>query len=341
MKNVLIVKLSSIGDVIHALPVSYAIKETFPDSRLTWVVEKAAYSLLEDNPCVDRLIVFKKEEMRSSFGGLWRNFVLLRRELKAEKYDVSLDLQGLFKSAAIVSVADAKTKLGTCDMRELSDKVSKRIVGEHKDGHIVERYLDVARAMGCCVEKVCFPVEVSERNRKIAAMVLERSGFRSGNRYAVLVVGASWRTKCWDSNSFAVFADWLYEQKIVPVLAGSGVVEEQAAREIEHFAEVPPVNVVGKLNLAQLAYVMRNAALVVGSDTGPTHLGAGLETKTIMLMGPTKPFRTGAYGQAENIIVADRPCRECMNRICPKGEECLKAISVDKVKAKAKELLGV
>ena len=97
MKNILIVKLSSIGDVIHALPVSYAIKETFPDARLTWVVEKAAYSLLQENPCIDRLILFKKEAMRASFGGFVRNFVELRRQLKAEDYDVSLDLQGLFK----------------------------------------------------------------------------------------------------------------------------------------------------------------------------------------------------------------------------------------------------
>ncbi len=341
MKNVLIVKLSSIGDVIHALPVSYAIKETFPEARLTWVVEKASYSLLEDNPCIDRLILFKKEEMRASMGGFWRNFFPLRRELKAEKYDVSLDLQGLFKSAAIVKVADAKLKLGTCDMRELSDKVSKKIVGEHRNGHIVDRYLDVARAIGCRVNEVCFPLKVSERNQKIALSVLERNGFRRHNRYAVLVVGASWRTKCWGSNSFAAFADWLYEHKVVPVLVGSGVAEEQAAREIEHFAEIPPVNIVGKLNLAQLAFVMQNAALVVGSDTGPTHLGAGLKTKTIMLMGPTKPFRTGSYGQAENIIVADRPCLECMNRICPKGEDCLKAITVNKVAAKAGELLRV
>ena len=339
MKNILIVKLSSIGDVIHALPVSYAVKETYPDARLTWVVEKAAYSLLEENPCIDRLILFKKEQMRASLSGFCRNFVELRRQLKAERYDVSLDLQGLFKSAAIVKVAGADLKLGTADMRELSDRVSRPVFGEHRNGHIVERYLDVARAIGCRVEKVRFPIEVTERNRKIAGQVLEQAGGKIDREFAVLVVGASWQTKCWPIDSFAALADWLYEQKIIPVLVGSGAAEAQTAREIEQAAEIPPVNVVGKLSLAQLAYVMQRAAVIVGGDTGPTHLGAGLGTKTVMLMGPTKPWRTGAYGQADNIIVAEHSCAECMQRVCPKGEDCLAAISVDRVKAKVKQLL--
>ena len=125
------------------------------------------------------------------FGLFWKNFRELRRQLKAETYDISLDLQGLFKSAAIIKIANAKQKFGTCDMRELSDKVSKRIVGEHRNGHIVDRYLDVARAIGCRVEKVRFPVKVSERNAKVAEGIVEQAGGRMNRAYALLVMGAS------------------------------------------------------------------------------------------------------------------------------------------------------
>ena len=200
-------------------------------------------------------------------------------------------------------------------MRELSDKISKPVCGEYRNGHIVERYLDVARAIGCHVKDVRFPLAISERTQKIARQIVEQAGGRMANAYAVLVVGASWRTKCWSAEYFAQFADWLYGQNVIPILVGSGAVETQTAQEIEHFAEIPPVNVVGKLSLAQLAFVMQHAALIVGSDTGPTHLGAGLKTNTIMLMGPTKSWRTGAYKQENNIIVAERPCCECMQRI--------------------------
>ena len=116
MKNILVVKLSAIGDVIHALPVSYAIKETYPDAHLTWVVEPPAYPLLEGNPYIDELILFEKAKFRS-IGGFLREYPPLRRRLRAHRYDVSLDLQGLFKSAAIVYTAGARERVGTANMR--------------------------------------------------------------------------------------------------------------------------------------------------------------------------------------------------------------------------------
>ena len=117
MKNILVVKLSAIGDVIHALPVSHAIKETFPEAHLTWVVEPPAYGLLEANPCIDELLVFKKKEFRT-LGGFLKNFSPFRRRLQQRHYDASLDLQGLFKSAAVIYFGKADLRLGTCNMRE-------------------------------------------------------------------------------------------------------------------------------------------------------------------------------------------------------------------------------
>ena len=175
MKNILVVKLSAIGDVIHALPVSYAIKETYPDAHLTWVVEPPAYPLLEGNPYIDELILFEKAKFRS-IGGFLREYPPLRRCLRARRYDVSLDLQGLFKSAAIVYTAGARERVGTANMREGADRVSRPVRGPHAHGHIVERYLDVARAIGCRVDAVRFPITVSDRDCMAAEMLLQREG---------------------------------------------------------------------------------------------------------------------------------------------------------------------
>ena len=339
MKNILVVKLSAIGDVIHALPVSYAIKERFPEAHLTWVVEKPAYPILEDNPYIDDIILFEKAKFRSVSGFLYE-IGPFRRRLRARRYDASLDLQGLFKSAAIVWNAGARQRVGTANMREGAHLVSRPVRGAHAEGHIVERYLDVARALGCAVDEVRFPVAVSERDRAAAETLLAREGVQDGRAFVAFAIGANWPNKRWPVEHFAALADRLYRAHYVPVLVGGGRLDETLAQDIMAASEVPPVNLVGRTNLKQLAHIFTRAALVLGGDTGPVHLAAGLGTPTVMLMGPTDANRNGPYGQLENAIEADRPCRACWKRACPKGLDCLAAISVDAVAAKMRPLLS-
>ncbi|MBQ7197859.1 MAG: glycosyltransferase family 9 protein [Selenomonadaceae bacterium] len=326
LKNILIVKLSAIGDVIHALPVSYAIKETFPNAKITWVVEPPAYELLKMNPCVDRIILFRKKDFRT-LKGFTKLFLPFRRELQRESYDAVLDLQGLFKSAAIAFFAKSNIKLGICNMRELSDKISKPVIGEHSAGHIVERYLDTARAIGCKVDKIIFPLEIPPDEIKRADKITDHAGLKVGNEYAVFAVGANWTNKRWGATKFANVADWLYNLDIVPVIVGNGAVDVQIAAEIEELMEIPPINLVNQTNLPQLAHVIKNSRLVIGGDTGIVHLAAGLKVPVVMLMGPTDANRNGAYAQRQNSIEVDRPCKGCWKRACPKNLDCLSEIS--------------
>ena len=339
MKNILVVKLSAIGDVIHALPVSYAIKERFPEAHLTWVVEKPAYPILEDNPYIDDIILFEKAKFRSVSGFL-HEIGPFRRRLRARRYDASLDLQGLFKSAAIVWNAGARQRVGTANMREGAHLVSRPVRGAHAEGHIVERYLDVARALGCTVDEVRFPVAVSERDREAAETLLARDGVQEGRAFVAFAIGANWPNKRWPVEHFAALADRLYRAHYVPVLVGGGRLDETLAQDIMAACEIPPVNLVGRTNLKQLAHIFTRAALVLGGDTGPVHLAAGLRRPTVMLMGPTDANRNGPYGQLENAIEAQRPCRGCWRRACPKGLDCLAAISVEEVAAKMRPLLS-
>lgn len=332
MENILVVKLSAIGDVIHALPVSYAIKEQYPEAHLTWVVEQAAYAILADNPCIDELILFEKAKFRS-LGGFLREIGPFRRRLRTRRYDASLDLQGLFKSAAIAWNAGAKLRIGTANMREGAHLVSRPVRGAHADGHIVERYLDVARALGCRVGEVRFPVSVSDRDRMAADTLLAREGVQEGRPFVAFAVGANWPNKRWPVEHFAALADRLYHAHYVPVLVGGGRLDATLAEDILRASEIPPVNLVGRTNLKQLAHVFTRAALVLGGDTGPVHLAAGLRVPTVMLMGPTDANRNGPYGQIQHAIEVDRPCRGCWKRACSKGLDCLAAISVDAVAA--------
>ena len=329
-KKILIVKLSAIGDVIHALPVSHALKETFPDSKITWIVEPPAYDILKMNPCIDKIILFNKKEFRT-LSGFAKKFIPFKNQIQEEEYDIVLDLQGLFKSAAIAYFAKSDTKLGICDMREMSNRVSRPVIGKHSKGHIVERYLDTVRAVGCKVEEVVFPIEIPETEAKKAKMIMERAGAKEGVPYVVFAIGANWPNKRWSVDNFALVSDWLYEMKVVPVIIGNGVVDEQRAKDIEAMIEIPPINLVNKTNWAQLAYIIKNARLVVGGDTGAVHLSAALNTRTIMLMGPTDANRNGPYNQLENAIEVDRDCKACWKRACPKKLDCLEKISARQV----------
>ena len=333
IKNVLVVKLSAIGDVIHALPVSYAIKETYPEARLTWVVEPPAYNILQGNPYIDEIIVFEKKKFKS-LGGFLANYGPFCEKLRQHSYDAALDLQGLFKSAAIVWSSRAAVKLGTCNMRELSDRVSEPVVGAHANGHIVERYLDVARRMGCRVDKVVFPVEISADDAKMARSYLYVAGCKGDIPYVVLAVGANWPNKRWPTKYFARLSDWISSRGLLPVVVGGGPLDEQLAEEISRMAEIPPINMVGKTSLKQLAYVMSKAKAVVGGDTGPVHLAAGMGTPTVMFMGPTDANRNGPYGQLENAVEVPRECRYCWKRACPKGLDCLAKITPEMIEEK-------
>ena len=224
-------------------------------------------------------------------------------------------------------------------MREMSDKISRPVIGKNASGHIVERYLDVARALGCRVEEVKFPLVTTEKDLALTQQIMQRAGMNPDNPYVVLVPGANWPNKRWPAKYFAALVDWLYTQNIVPVVSGGGVVDLQLAAELEQKAEIPPVNLVGKTSLPQLAALLRQARLVVGGDTGPVHMAAGLKVPTVMLMGPTDANRNGPYGQPENAIEASWPCRYCWKRACPKGLDCLSRITPEQVIAKVQEVL--
>ena len=338
MNNIMVIKLSAIGDVIHALPVSYAIKETFPDSKLTWVVEPPAYDLLKNNPYIDRLILFEKKKFKS-LGGFLKNIPSFSSVIKEVKYDAVLDLQGLGKSAAIAYLSNAPLKLGCPNMRELSNWISKPVCGANQDGHIVERYLDVARALGCKVNKVVFPIEITEAEAELTTRIAEHAGMKLQNPYVILAVGANWANKRWPTTHYARLVDWLYGQQVIPVVIGGGVVDARLVAEITAKAEIPPIDLVGKTTLKQLAYLIKHAKALVGGDTGPMHLAAGLGKSVVALMGPTDTNRNGPYGQPQNAIEINAECKYCWKRKCQFDKDCLAAITVTQVEEKLKEFI--
>lgn len=335
-KNILIVKLSAIGDVIHALPVAHALKQQYPQARITWVVEKPAYDLLTNNPAIDEIILFDKPKFKS-LAGLFKYSPEFSRRLKGNNFDLALDLQGLFKSAAIVALSGAKQRLGYCNMRELSQWISKPVCGKHSEGHVVERYLDVARYVGCDVKKAVFTLTNTPDEAANAAAIAAQAGLPANQPYIILAPGTNWPSKCWPAERFGELAAKVSQKGIIPVIIG-GASDTSLAVTISNTCPAA-VDLTGKTSLKELAFLMKGASCFVGGDTGPMHLAAAVQTPVVALFGPTDPGRNGPYGEIHTVITVQEECHKCWKRECPKGKQCLAAIEVQPVLEAVKELL--
>lgn len=338
--NILIVKLSAIGDVIHALPIAYVLKKRYPNAHITWVVEPTAYELVKHNPYVDEIIIFHKKAFKS-WNGFKENYRPFAKLLQKRKYDISIDLQGLFKSAAVVFTAKAKRKIGYVDMREGSNLISKRIVGNNKNGHIVDRYLDTVKYLDCDTENIIFPLVNTQDEIDFVDNLLIKENILN-QKFIIFAVGTNWINKCWSVENFAKLSDLLAEYKLKVVLIGFGKDDEQKSQAIIKLArENNIVNFVGKTSLMQTARLIKLSKAVVGGDTGNLHLAAALNIPAIMLMGPTDPNRNGPYRQSENVILAGHECDGCWKRTCAKNIDCLASIKPNQVieKLRQSELL--
>lgn len=335
--NILIVKLSAIGDVVHALPVAHALKTCFPTARITWVIEKPAYDLLTHNPDIDEIIVFDKPKFKSAAGFIQHapDFI---RELRSRHFDLALDLQGLFKSAAIAFVSGAPKRLVYENSREKSDWFSQRICGPNCHGHVVERYLDVVRALSCESGEPVFSFVLTPREQEMAVAAAAQAGLDINQRYAILAPGTNWPNKCWPTTHFTALCDRLFAEGLIPVIVG-GTKDHQLYGAIAGAAIVPPVDLIGKTTLKQLIHIIRSARVFVGGDTGPLHLAAAIGTPVVGLYGPTDTSRNGPYGKGHTTLVADHQCAGCWQRSCPRGEDCLSVISVPAVYEAIKMLL--
>ena len=337
--NILIVKLSAIGDVIHALPVAGALKQQFPQARITWVVEKPAYDLLTNNPYIDEIIIFDKPRFKS-LPGLIKSAPAFVKELRSRRFDLALDLQGLFKSAAIAFLSGAPQRYVYCNAREYSHLLAKQVCGSHTNGHIVEQYLDVVRKLGANITKGEWAIYPSEQEKQAAENVAGQAGLSFAKPYVLFAPGANWPNKRWPVHNFSALADWLAERNIQTVIIG-GPGDSQLAEEIMSGAHSAPVSIVGQTSLKQLAHLISNANALVGGDTGPMHLAAALRTPVVALMGPTDANRNGPYGQPDNALATTYECHGCWKRSCQKGSDCLSGISTYSVQVVLQRILQV
>lgn len=287
--KILFVKLSAMGDIVHAMPAAMDIKRAFPNAQLHWIVQSNFQDLLAGHPAVGKLIPIPK---RPSLSDLWT----LRKQLRGERYDVALDMQGLFKSARLLWISGAEKKLGFQWQREGARFFSKAIQTGAK--HVVDQYRAVAVALGANSEVTEFGLNPTESSILKVDSLMEQIG--TTGRIAINV-GSAQIEKQWPRTRFADLITKLQERGKSPFFIG-GPMDVGSCDAINQGLQNRIPSLAGKTSLSELVAVLSRSDLHVGGDTGSTHIAVALNKPVACMMGPTDPARSGPYGRPQSVI---------------------------------------
>jgi len=340
--NILIVKLSAIGDVIHTLPSLAAIRKLYPDAHITWVIEEASADLIEHHPYLDRIIVSRRKRWiddlkHGEIAKPVREMMNFTCELRSRSYDLVIDFHGLFKSAVLVALSAGKRKLGYDSLQELSGFFLNEKIPEDMNKHAVDRYLDFPRYLGTEVGEPEFLIPVTEANRSRAEDLLRANAIARNDRFVAVNPVALWETKLWQDEKFAWLCDRIIEElRVQVVFTGNSPKDVEGIQSLMKF---PSINLGGTTTLKDLAYIYKLATLLITTDSGPMHLGAAMGVPVIALFGPTDPKRTGPYGQGHTVIRKKLPCSPCFLKKCD-SMQCMHDITVEEVFQAVKETIA-
>ena len=301
--NVAIVKLSSIGDVVHALPVAAALKRARPSARVSWIVEAREATLVAGHPDVDEVIVADTRGWRRRRGAALGEMWTLARALRRRRFDVALDLQGLLKSGVIAALTRAPRRIGFSLARSRewpSALVSTVRVRPPADArHVVEQYLALLGPLGIEHPAVEFRFPVDDTAASRIDEFLAHAEIKPHDRLVILNPGAARADKRWPRERFGELARRLGAETGVRVVVVWGPGEE---RDAETIAADGGATLAPSTTLREVAALARRARLMVAADTGPLHIAAAVGTPCVGLFGPTSGVRNGPYGTGHRVL---------------------------------------
>lgn len=329
--RILVVRLSAVGDCLHAVPVVVELRRRFPRAVIGWALEEGPHELLKGHPMVDCFHLFPRRAFKrreGSWGERWAALGRFRRELREARYEVAIDLQGLAKSGLVAWWSRARRRIGFRgpESRECNWLFAgERVRPPDECRHVVERNLALLAPLGIPQPSApawVMPAYVEEEAPAEAFLAPRGLGRGSGRRpFAVLNPGASWRTKRWPPERFGEVAQGLATRHELPaVVTWAGAEELAAAETIARTAGHPEVHVAPPTSLRQLAALLARADLFVGNDTGPLHLAVALGVRSVAIFGASDSARNGPYGGAHRVQAGKPPCQPCWKTTCARGD---------------------
>jgi heptosyltransferase-1 len=342
-RRILLIKPSALGDVVHALPVAATLKRRYPNIPLDWLVEEEAADIVRGHPALSGVIVSGRRrwlrQLRNP-GSILATLSEIRDftvRLHQRCYDVVVDLQGLLKSAMYVLAARASIRVGFAEGREGAAWVlTHRVVAPPQPIHAMDRYLALAAAVDATEAVREFRITLSDEDEAVGRSLL----VASARPRVALHPAARWRTKLWEPARWRDLAAALHREGIRVILTGSRE-DQRLGSVITPDLDPPPLSLIGRLSLKQLAVILRGVDAVVTVDSGPMHIAAAMGTPVVALFGPTDPLRTGPLGPGR-VLRRDLACSPCLQRRCRIRDTylCMRDLRVSEVLEAVRDVLG-
>jgi len=336
--KILILKPSSLGDVIHALPVLRLLRRHLPQSEIYWWIESGLAPLLQDDPDLNGIIRFNRKRWAEprNWARLWRDV----RWARVQNFDWVIDLQCLARSAIFAWLANGQLTIGLDGTREGARGFYDVVVPRRSpDTHAVDWYLAVLQMLQVPVH---WNFEWLPPRPEAAISIRQRFPVENV-RWIILQPGARWQNKRWPVDSFVeVVRRFRAQHHGVRFAILGGAEDRPLGGPIAQAAPQNCLDLTGQLSLPEMLEWIRLSELMVTNDTGPMHAAAALGKPVVALFGPTNPNRTGPYGQSRNVLQLNLNCVPCLSPHCrnPKPLECLRALPPSVVIQKMEERLA-
>jgi lipopolysaccharide heptosyltransferase II len=308
--KILIIKLSSIGDLFHALPAAHNLKVEL-SAEVHWVTQKENVKLVECFDDVSNVILFPRKE---TLKGL-KAFI---KGLRTEEYDYIIDLQGLMKSAFVARLAKGKNRIGPSFQREGAFLFYNNVAGKrNKERHAVNECYDVIDFLKLNRIEPTYNITFPKYE-------LPKS---SSPKIAIAPV-SRWETKNWFPEQFAETAKILIEKLNASIFLLGAPGDKDVCDKINNLLDGKANNLAGKTSLTESGSVLEQMDILISNDSGPVHIACALNLRNYVIFGPTSALRTGPFGDNNFVFQADLDCIPCYKRVCKFGDKrCMKAVT--------------
>ena len=334
MKDVLIIKLRYIGDVLLATPTVRAIKAAQPDVRVTMMVNRGTEDVLSGNLDLEEVVVLDK----GSLGAQSR----LIAGLRSRRFDTVIDLTDGDRSAFLSWISGASVRIGFNDEHRWRGKYYTQVL-QSLPGvqHRIDRDLEALKPMGIQADSKDLVLRVTPEEVDSADQLLDQLGVQRSQSMVILQPGARYWFKAWPPERYAELADRVTSQYGCHVLIGGSSADLDLAQQIRQMAKSRPTIMAGRTTIKQFAAIARRSALFVGSDSGAMHIAAAVGTSVVALFGPSNPREWGPRGGLVEVLYKGLDCRICFHPTCQRGEQnCMRLITIDEVMLAAAGLMG-
>ncbi len=311
LSKILIIKPSALGDIALTLPVLASLRASFPDAHITWFIRPEFAPLLENIPGLDDVIIFQRKHL----GKWWcnpRQFSALMRlfgELRKGRFDLVLDLQGLFRTAFFAWLTGSKRRFGMKTAREFATLFYTDKIDLDADSvHVIDYHRKILAAAGAQTVINDANLFATTQDTERVRQLLQDRNVDLGN-YVVLVTGSAHAAKCWPVEKFAALADRISERFGVDIVAAGVTAEKTTIARLVELAGAPVVDLAGQTDIGALIALLAGARLVVSNDTGPAHITCVLDVPVIIIFGPSNPLRIRPYAKPHAVAAVDPDAR--------------------------------